>query len=41
VVFYKEMAVIALSPECVIFYKEIIVIAPSPENTTHSGDAEQ
>jgi hypothetical protein len=31
VVFYKEIAVIALSPECVVFYKEIAVIALSPE----------
>jgi hypothetical protein len=47
---YKEIAVIAQSPECVVFYKEIAVIALSPEcvvftkkcyffvNTTHSGD---
>jgi hypothetical protein len=31
VVFYKEIAVIALSTECVVFYKEIAVIAISPE----------
>jgi hypothetical protein len=28
---YKEIAVIAQSPECVVFYKEITVIALSPE----------
>jgi hypothetical protein len=31
VVFYKEIAVIAISPECVVFYKEIVVIVLSPE----------
>jgi hypothetical protein len=41
---YKEIAVIAQSPECVVFYKEMVVIALSPNdnyffvNTTHSGD---
>jgi hypothetical protein len=28
---YKEIAVIALSPECVVVYNEIVVIAISPE----------
>jgi hypothetical protein len=27
VLFYKEIVVIALSPECVVFYKETTVIA--------------
>jgi hypothetical protein len=31
VVFNKEIAVIALSPECVVVYNEIVVIAISPE----------
>jgi hypothetical protein len=31
VVFYKEIVVIVLSPQCVVFYKEIVVIALSPE----------
>jgi hypothetical protein len=32
---YKEIAVIAQSPECVVFYKEITVIALSPECGKH------